>query len=328
MTTTGLAQSGGLGGNILNTTGRFKLANAPPEVRDAYVARITKQEALKSDLAVQMEEKRRRKALEKQRQLEIERREDERVRREQEEIRTQYQIEHRAAQKKEQDLAEANRIAAEESKARAEAARKNAADVMAMPNPKRDDAFSPKRSAMRTPPPVGGYPPPVSGGGSSGSGRSGGRGNSGHGMMLTGETYGGRREQGSSMTMTQLRRDLNDQHGALLRELNSQRETVMELRSQIEMFANGVVGGGSAGGGVRYGSNAYSGGGMNGSAGSHNSQNLNLYGQSGLQPAMPGGGTGFMQNIDMDDPDQLDNLLLEFVNKKGIYNPTAQMPTF
>ena len=40
------------------------------------------------------------------------------------------------------------------------------------------------------------------------------------------------------------------------------------------------------------------------------------------------GGSGFMQNIDMDDPDQLDNLLLDFVNKRNDYNPTAQMPSF
>ena len=134
MTSTGINQN-----SMRASTGRFKLANAAPEVRDAYISRMSKQETLKADLAKQMEEKRRRKALEKQRRLEMERREDERVRREQEEIRTQYQIEHRAAQKKEQDLAEANRLAAEESKARAEAAKKNAAEVMAMPNPKRDD---------------------------------------------------------------------------------------------------------------------------------------------------------------------------------------------
>jgi hypothetical protein len=235
MTSTGLGQGGHPGGtHITGTMGRYKMSNAPPEMRDAYAARVTKQEALKSDLAGQMEEKRRRKALDKQRKLEMERREDERVRREQDEIRTQYQIEHRAAQKKEQDLAEANRLAAEDSKVRADAARKNAADVMAMPNPKRDDAFSPKRSAMRTPPPAGGYPPAMMSSSGGGGGGGGGGGSMGGGDV-------GSRRGGS---MTQLRRDLNNQHGALLRELNIQKETVLELRSQIQRFAEGGTGGG------------------------------------------------------------------------------------
>ena len=107
--------SGIQGEDLSKSLGRFKMSNAPPEVRDEYATRMAKQESLKNDLARQMEEKQRRKSLEKQRQLELERREDERVRREQEEIRTQYLIEHRAQQKKERDLAEANRRAAEES---------------------------------------------------------------------------------------------------------------------------------------------------------------------------------------------------------------------
>ena len=281
------------------------MANAPPEVRDEYLSRMTKQEALKSDLAKQMEEKKRRKMLEKQRKLELERREDERVRREQEEIRTQYMIEHRAQQKKEQDLAEANRLAAEESKARAEAARKNAAEVMAMPNPKRDDAFSPKRSAMRTPPPAGGYPQITK------SSSDGG-----------GPTNSGSRREGS---MTRLRRDLNDQHGALLRELNIQRETVMELRSQIEMFAKGGAVG-QNGNSNYYGVKRSGRDDVNSNYGGLHQQQ-NWAGGLHNQSSDKGTGNGFMQSIDMDDPDELDNLLLDFVNKRNAYNPASRMPS-
>ena len=60
-----------------------------------------KQDALKSALSVQIEEKRRRTALDKQRRVEMERKEEERVKREQAEIKLQYQMEHRAQMKKE-----------------------------------------------------------------------------------------------------------------------------------------------------------------------------------------------------------------------------------
>ena len=59
------------------------------------------QDALKSALSVQIEEKRRRTALDKQRRVEMERKEEERVKREQAEIKLQYQMEHRAQMKKE-----------------------------------------------------------------------------------------------------------------------------------------------------------------------------------------------------------------------------------
>ena len=128
---------GGGGSSMLPPTltgnGRFRMSNAPPEKQMEYTARATKQEALKSVLSVQIEEKKQRQKLDKQRRMEMERREEERVRRELAEMTLQYQLEHKEKQKKEADLAEANRLQAEQAKAQAEAARKSSAAVLDMP---------------------------------------------------------------------------------------------------------------------------------------------------------------------------------------------------
>lgn len=65
---------------------------------------------------------------------------------------------------------------------------------------------------------------------------------------------------------------------------------------------------------------------MNRSTGGYNQNPYGGMQDGGANPSGRGG--GFMQNIDMDDPDQLDNLLLDFVNKRNDYNPTARMPSF
>ena len=66
-----------------------------------FLVFVSKQDLLKSALSVQIEEKRIRTALDKQRRVEMERKEEERVKREQAEIKLQYQMEHRAQMKKE-----------------------------------------------------------------------------------------------------------------------------------------------------------------------------------------------------------------------------------
>ncbi len=300
--------------NELTGNGRYRMANAPPEKQAEYMARATKQDALKNQLAQQIEEKRRRQALEKQRRLELERREEERVRREQEEIRTQYLIEHRAAQKKEQDLQEANRQAAEQAKQRSQAAQQQGGDP-----------FSPKRATVRTPPPgpeayVGAAARGGGGGGSGGRGRRGGGGGGGG---------------SGGMSMSVLRRELNDQHGALLRKIEEQRATVETLRNQIQQFQNGGAAG--AGGGYR---GAGAGAGAAGGGGG-------AYGGGGLRYGGGGGGRGYggaaagrgrpnafaalgdgknllNNEIDFENDEALENLLMDFVNKKGGYGP--QMP--
>ena len=320
----------------LTGNGRFRLSNAPPEKQAEYTMRATKQDALKSALSIQIEEKRRRQALDKQRRVEMERKEEERVKREQAEIKLQYEMEHRAQMKKESDLAEANRQAAVDAKMKAENAQKSASAVLNMPDATREQAFSPQRNAVRTPPPAGGYPAPS---GMSGNSLSGG-----------GGSNRGRRGGGGGGSMTVLRKELNDQHSSLLRKIEEQRNTIEMLRKNFDMFqqggglsargsnGRGESGSGYGGGGGMGGSSAYGGaggggygdGGYGGGGGGYNSQTSAQ--QSGWAPGrqdLANAGKVVLQNIDVDDPDQLDNLLLDFVNKRGGYGPgKMEMPQF
>lgn len=307
-------------------------------------ARQIKTDALKSALSIQIEEKRRRQALDKQRRVEMERREEERVKREQNEIRVQYQVEHREQRKKEADLAEANRQTVELAK------QKTAAAVAAMANgggeagatETREKGFSPNRNALRTPPGAGGYSPTLNGrssegGGGGGGGRSGG-GRSGGGRNGGGRGSGGR-ESGGRGSMTVLRRELNDQHSSLLRKIEEQKNTIEVLRKNFEMYQQGglMSARGNVGNGGNGGASYGGGGGDYGGYGNMQQQQRGSGGgggdQNGWAPGRQGmlAGTGkvVLQNIDLDNPDQLDNMLLDFVNKRGGYGPAKMnMPQF
>ena len=96
---------------------------------------------------------------------------------------------------------------------------------------------------------------------------------------------------------------------------------------------SGYGGGGGMGGSSAYGGaggGGYGDGGYGGGGGGYNSQTSAQ--QSGWAPGrqdLANAGKVVLQNIDVDDPDQLDNLLLDFVNKRGGYGPgKMEMPQF
>jgi hypothetical protein len=283
-------------------------------------ARQMKADALKSALATQIEEKRRRQALDKQRRIEMERREEERVKREQYEIRKQYEIEHVAQQKKEADLAEANRKAAELAKQKARATVVNGDNKTGdiAPDATREEAFSPQRNFLRTPPGAGGYSPKMASvSHSNGSRRSGG---------------------GGRGSMSVLRRELNDQHSSLLRKIEEQRNTIDMLRKKFDVFqqnngfasARGSDGGGSSNHYSDHYGGGYGGSGSSNYGGNGGGSNSQKDGWApGRQDILGGNGKINLQNIDLDSPDEMDNMLLDFVNKRGGYGPAKMsLPQF
>ena len=229
------------------------------------------------------------------------------------------------------DLKEANRLAADNAKSRNNEAKKASAAVLNMPDANsatREQAFSPQRSTLRTPPPLEGYARPAANMNSSSSSSGGGGG-------------GGGRRNGGSMTV--LRRELNDQHSSLLRKIEEQRSTIDMLRKNFDMFQQGGMtargGNGSGNNGGNYGTmdGGYGGGGGGGnnygnSYEPQQQQQQQQQQQNGWAPGrddLSNVGKVVLQNIDVDDPDQLDNLLLDFVNKRGGYGPgKMEMPEF
>ena len=194
----------------------------------------------------------------------------------------------------------------------------------------REQAFSPQRSTLRTPPPLEGYARPAANMNSSSSSSGGGGG-------------GGGRRNGGSMTV--LRRELNDQHSSLLRKIEEQRSTIDMLRKNFDMFQQGGMtargGNGSGNNGGNYGTmdGGYGGGGGGGNNYGNSyepqqqqQQRQQQQQQNGWAPGrddLSNVGKVVLQNIDVDDPDQLDNLLLDFVNKRGGYGPgKMEMPEF
>jgi len=143
--------------------------------------------------------------------------------------------------------------------------------------------------------------------------------------------------------MTVLRRELNDQHSSLLRKIEEQKNTIEVLRKNFEMYqqgglmsARGNDGNGGAnygGGGEDYGGygnmqQQQRGGGGGGGGGGSGGGDQNGW-APGRQGMLAGTGKVVLQNIDLDNPDQLDNMLLDFVNKRGGYGPAKMnMPQF
>ena len=275
---------------------RLRFSTAGQEQQQIeYQMRSQKQQQLKHALSSQIEQKRREKALEKQRRLELERREDERVRREQEEIHRQYQLEHKAQQQKEKEVADANKAAAA---AKQKAAKEAAVNVVNMKDPNSpEQIFRPQRTAARTPPQK----------------RSPVLQQQQHSASYGSAEYSTRR--GNSGGIAELRRDLIDQHSALLRKIEEQRSVVEVLRNQIQQFA-GRGPPGPVAANLDYAAFP-----QNAGAGL---MSQHFSSQAGVQMRGVGGldrmriantGKAVLRNIDADDPDELDALLLDFVNR-------------